>query len=97
MDYSNHVTPRLLSICDARYGFFLLHSQKNIHAVISRRINQNGAPQKNEPAKLARGGSRSPLALLATDFFVRRAHDAPLFDTCHHAPQHINKPLIFNY
>lgn len=44
MDYSNHVTPRLLSICDARYGFFLLHSQKNIHAVISRRINQNGAP-----------------------------------------------------
>lgn len=98
MNYSNRITVRPLSICDARYTKGLLHSKKNSLKSICHLFEpkQCVRPEKNEPARLARGGFWSPLALPATDFLVRRAHDAPLFNTCHHAPQHPDKPLFSN-
>ncbi len=96
MNYSNRTVARPLSICDARYKPCLLRRQKNYRMVIIRHLDPTRCMRKkSEPARLARGGFRSPLALPATDFLVRRAHDAPLFSNCHLAPQQQIKSLIY--
>mgnify|MGYP001422052186 CR=1 FL=1 len=69
MNYSKHIPRRPLSICDARYKPELLHSLQVALNVISSGNTRDRQPEKNEPARLAHGGFRSPLALPGDRFF----------------------------
>ncbi len=58
MNYSNPISLRLLSICDARYKSGLLAIQQNVCTVINQYNNQISAqPEKTNPPGLRVAGS----------------------------------------
>lgn len=102
MNYSNRVFRRPLLICDARYSVCIWQPMQLRQAVIichrgivtCHPTGKTQSYKKRTRQACARRVQVSSRSSWRQIFLVKRANDAPIINTCHHATQQFGKSLI---